>query len=75
MTKKILALALALMLVMGALCTVNAEETTALSGKLTIWAWGADAEAEQREAIIQAFIAAHPELEVEYSIIPTADSV
>lgn len=46
-----------------------------LSGKLTIWAWGAGAEAIAREEAIEIFIADHPELEVEYSIIPTADSV
>ncbi|NLC33060.1 MAG: sugar ABC transporter substrate-binding protein [Clostridiales bacterium] len=73
MIKKFLSMLLATVMLMSLVTIVTAEE--ALSGKLTIWAWGADAEAEQREAIIQAFIKAHPELEVEYSIIPTADSV
>jgi multiple sugar transport system substrate-binding protein len=45
-----------------------------LSGDLTIWAWGADTEAQAREAAIKIFIAEHPELNVTYSIIPTADS-
>ena len=71
--KKVLAVLMALALVLT-MCSFAAAES-GLSGKLTIWAWGADAEAEQREAIIQAFIKNHPELEVEYSIIPTADSV
>ena len=73
--KKFFALLLAVAMLMSLAAVATAEEEGGLSGKLTIWAWGADAEAEQREAIIQAFIAAHPELEVEYSIIPTADSV
>ncbi len=74
MWRKIAALMLSLILV-ASVCSVASAESTPLSGKLTIWAWGADAEAEQRKAIIETFIAAHPELEVEYSIIPTADSV
>ena len=63
------------LILVASVCSVASAESTPLSGKLTIWAWGADAEAEQRKAIIETFIAAHPELEVEYSIIPTADSV
>lgn len=74
MFKKILSLVMALAMMLTVL-SFAAAEAPELSGKLTIWAWGADAEGEQREAIIEAFIAAHPELEVEYSIIPTADSV
>ena len=50
MWKKIAALMLTLILV-ASLCSVASAETTPLSGKLTIWAWGADAEAEQRKAI------------------------
>jgi len=72
--KKVLSLVLAAVMLLSLVSFAHADEP-ALSGKLTIWAWGADAEAEQRDAIIQAFIKAHPELEVEYSIIPTADSV
>lgn len=48
--------------------------TSSLSGDLTIWAWGADLEAQAREEAIEIFIAAHPELNITYSIIPTADS-
>ena len=72
--KKVLAILLAAIMLLPVMSFASADEP-ALSGTLTIWAWGADAEAEQREAIIQAFIKAHPELKVEYSIIPTADSV
>ena len=52
----------------------NAEGETQLSGKLTIWAWGGGIEAEARTEAIELFITAHPELDVEYSVIPTADS-
>lgn len=46
-----------------------------VSGKLTIWSWGAGAEKEARERAVEAFAKAHPELEIEHSVIPTADSV
>ena len=54
----------------------STPETAAkkLAGNLTIWAWGADSEAQAREKAIKIFIAEHPELKVTYSIIPTADS-
>ena len=45
MWKKIAALMLSLILI-ASVCSVASAETTTLSGKLTIWAWGADAEAE-----------------------------
>lgn len=54
--------------------SVSLPEAKKLSGSLTIWAWGADSEAVAREKAIKIFIAAHPELNVTYSIIPTADS-
>ena len=77
MARKLLAFIVSMMLIASFTGAAMAEstDTTALSGKLTIWAWGADSEAEARTAVIEAFIAAHPELDVEYSIIPTADSV
>lgn len=50
-------------------------EGTSLSGKLSIWSWGADAEKEAREAAVRVFIEGHPELEVEHVVLPTADSV
>ena len=62
--KKVLAILLAAIMLLSVMSFASADEP-ALSGTLTIWAWGADAEAEQREAIIQAFIKAHPELKVE----------
>lgn len=46
-----------------------------LSGDLDIWAWGADDEAKSREGALEIFVAEHPELNVTYTIIPTADSV
>lgn len=72
--RKLLALLTVATIVCLAPIVSNAAETKQLSGKLTIWAWGADLEAEARKEAIEIFIAEHPELEVEYSIIPTADS-
>ena len=43
--------------------------------KLVIWSWGADEEKKSREKMIEAFQKAHPEIEVEHSVIPTADYV
>ena len=57
--KKVLAILLAAIMLLSVMSFASADEP-ALSGTLTIWAWGADAEAEQREAIIQAIIKAHP---------------
>lgn len=50
-------------------------ENTGLSGKLSIWSWGADAEKAAREDMVKVFIENHPELEVEHVVLPTADSV
>lgn len=52
-----------------------AASSTNLSGALDIWAWGADDEAKSREGALEIFVAEHPELDVTYTIIPTADSV
>ena len=52
----------------------SAADGTQLSGNLNIWAWGADDEAKSRDAVIQTFITEHPELKVDYTIIPTANS-
>lgn len=43
--------------------------------KLVIWSWGADEEKKSRETMVEAFQKAHPEIEVEHSVIPTADHV
>lgn len=43
--------------------------------KLVVWSWGADEEKKSREAAVEAFQKAHPEIEVEHSVIPTADHV
>ena len=53
----------------------DAAEASNLSGDLNIWEWGADDEAKAREAATKIFIEEHPELNVTYTIIPTADSV
>ena len=64
----------------GASDSANASTASAgdsgsqLSGNLNIWAWGADDEAKSRDAAIQVFIKEHPELKVDYTIIPTANS-
>lgn len=41
--------------------------------KLVIWSWGADEEKKAREDAVNIFIENHPEIEVEHSVIPTAD--
>ncbi len=41
--------------------------------KLVIWSWGADEEKTAREAMVKIFRNNHPEIEVEHSVIPTAD--
>ena len=43
--------------------------------KLVIWSWGADEEKKSRETMVEAFQKAHPEIEIEHSVIPTADHV
>ncbi|MGB8451521.1 MAG: sugar ABC transporter substrate-binding protein [Anaerocolumna sp.] len=43
--------------------------------KLVIWSWGADEEKKSRESMVELFKKAHPEIEVEHSVIPTADHV
>jgi multiple sugar transport system substrate-binding protein len=65
------------MLVLGMLASfsVVASAGGKVSGKLTIWSWGAGAEKEAREKAVEAFAKAHPELEIEHAVIPTADSV
>ena len=74
MDRKKLAVALVVgMLVLGMLGTVAGA--SGVSGKLTIWSWGAGGEKEAREAAVNAFIKAYPQLDVEHSVIPTADSV
>lgn len=75
-SKKMVALMLttAMASSLGVSFTVSAEEST-LSGKLDIWAWGADDEAKSRQGALDIFVEEHPELEITYSIIPTADSV
>ena len=41
--------------------------------KLVVWSWGADEEKKAREDAMDIFIKNHPEIEVEHSVIPTAD--
>ena len=48
---------------------VSAEEKQ----KLVIWSWGADEEKKAREDAVAIFQENHPEIEVEHSVIPTAD--
>ena len=55
--------------------TEAAAPSAELSGALDIWAWGVDDEAKSREGAIEIFVAEHPELDITYTIIPTADSV
>lgn len=74
-SKKVLAMLLTTTMAasLGASFTASAESE--LSGKLDIWAWGADDEAKARQGALDIFVEEHPELEITYSIIPTADSV
>lgn len=56
----------------------DTNDGTTASGekqKLVIWSWGADDEKASRETMVEAFEKAHPEIEVEHSVIPTADHV
>lgn len=55
--------------------TEAAAPAAELSGALDIWAWGADDEAKSREGALKIFVEEHPELDVTYTILPTADSV
>ena len=62
-------------------CGGNSEKANAKTAdgkvkeKLVIWSWGADEEKKSRETMVEAFQKAHPEIEVEHSVIPTADHV
>ena len=62
-------------------CGGNSEKANAktadgkVNEKLVIWSWGADEEKKSRETMVEAFQKAHPEIEVEHSVIPTADHV
>ncbi|MDO4299164.1 MAG: sugar ABC transporter substrate-binding protein [Lachnospiraceae bacterium] len=70
--KKVLALTLAGTMTLGVaapVVTVSAEEKQ----KLVIWSWGADEEKKAREDAVEIFKENHPEIEVEHSVIPTAD--
>lgn len=80
--KKVIALGLAgVMVVSLAACggdSGKSGEKTAdgkEKQKLVVWSWGADEEKKSREAAMEAFEKAHPEIEVEHSVIPTADHV
>lgn len=66
---------LALVLILSVMAVPAAAEEVELSGKLTIWSWGADAEKAAREEMVEVFAANHPELEIEHVVLPTADSV
>ena len=71
--KKVLALTLAGIMTVGlAACggTKESSEKTEAGKekqKLVIWSWGADEEKKSREAAVEAFQKAHPEIEVEHS--------
>ncbi|WMJ89059.1 ABC transporter substrate-binding protein [Anaerocolumna sp. MB42-C2] len=57
--------------------SAKTEGSSANGGKqkLVIWSWGADEEKKSRESMVEVFKKAHPEIEVEHSVIPTADHV
>lgn len=74
-TKKILSIALVLTMILSLGAFSATAEAPALEGKLSIWSWGADAEKAAREEMVEVFKAAHPELEIEHIVLPTADSV
>lgn len=56
-------------------CSAAGPSNSKAKEKLVIWSWGADEEKKSREAMVEAFKEAHPEIEVEHSVIPTADHV
>lgn len=74
--KNSLSLVLVLMLLISMVVSQSAlAEQPQLSGKLSIWSWGADAEKAAREEMVEVFKKNHPELEVEHIVLPTADSI
>ena len=74
MKKNNLTVVLVGMLIFGMLLSFSVAASE-LSGKLTIWSWGAGAEKEAREDAVEVFAKAHPELEIEHVVLPTADGV
>ena len=75
-SKKTMSLLILMVMVITALVPMSiTSEEPKLSGKLSIWSWGADAEKAAREEMVEIFKKAHPELEIEHVVLPTADSV
>lgn len=76
--KKLLAGGLVAAVMMG-MTGCSSTETTSSKGDdkqtLVIWSWGADEEKIAREKAMEVFQAAHPEIEITHSVIPTADHV
>lgn len=77
--KKLAAAGLACMMIAGLTACGGNSKNIAAGGKekekLVVWSWGADEEKKSRETMMEAFKKAHPEIEVEHSVIPTADHV
>lgn len=80
--KKLAAVGLACMMAASlTACGGSSKNTASGTGdgkkkeKLVVWSWGADEEKKSRETMMEAFQKAHPEIEVEHSVIPTADHV
>lgn len=83
--KKMVAITLAGVMAAGMMACGGGSSSSSGSGsstaeggkkeKLVIWSWGADEEKKSREDAVAAFEKAHPEIEVEHSVIPTADHV
>lgn len=82
MFKKVISVGLAVIMSVCLMACGGKSEETKTTGeevkgkqKLVIWSWGADEEKKSRENMIEVFKKAHPEIEVEHSVIPTADHV
>ncbi len=71
MKKKLLSLLLIISIVFS---FAGCASSTTSKKNLTIWAWGADSEAKARKVTLDLFVKEHPELNVKYSIIPTANN-
>ena len=76
MLKKILAVSLAGILALGLTACGNSEKAGETGKeKLVVWSMGADEQKKATEEMRAAFEKAHPEIEVEHSVIPTSDHV
>jgi multiple sugar transport system substrate-binding protein len=73
--KRLLMIVFAGVLVFGLTGYGAGAKSSKLSGKLTIWSWGASDEKKAREDMVKVFQKAHPKLKITHVVLPTANSV